>query len=62
MRALITAAFLATTAVAHAAEPATSPYAGHIEASMRAKAKTVGAELIDAEARLDNLFCIEADR
>ena len=27
-----------------------------IEASMRTKAKTVGAELIDAEARLDNLF------
>ena len=27
-----------------------------IEASMRAKAKTVGAELIDAEAQLDNLF------
>ena len=114
MRALITAAFLATAAAAHAAEPATSPYAGQdaraikalsaediealrtgqgmgfakaaelngypgpahvlalaeqlqltpeqlaktrdIEASMRAKAKTVGAELIDAEAQLDNLF------
>ena len=27
-----------------------------IEASMRAKAKTIGAELIDAEAQLDNLF------
>jgi len=27
-----------------------------IEASMRTKAKTIGAELIDAEAQLDNLF------
>lgn len=27
-----------------------------IEASMRAKAKTIGAELIDAEAQLDGLF------
>ena len=114
MRALITAALLATIAAAHAAEPAPSPYAGQearpikalsaediealrtgqgmgyakaaelngypgpahvlalaeqlqltpeqlsktrdIEASMRSKAKTVGAELIDAEAQLDNLF------
>jgi hypothetical protein len=114
MRALITAALLATTAAAHAAEPAPSAYAGQearsikalaaediealrtgqgmgfakaaelngypgpahvlalaeqlqltaeqlaktrdIEASMRAKAKTIGAELIDAEARLDGLF------
>ncbi len=114
MRTLITAALVIATAAAHAAEPATSPYAGQearaikalsaediealrsgqgmgfakaaelngypgpahvlalaeqlqltpeqlaktrdIEASMRAKAKTVGAELIDAEAQLDNLF------
>jgi Spy/CpxP family protein refolding chaperone len=28
----------------------------NIEASMRAKAKTVGTALIDAEAQLDNLF------
>ena len=114
MRTLITAALLATTAVAHAAEPAPSAYAGQearsikalsaedvealrtgqgmglakaaelngypgpahvlalaeqlqltseqlsktrdIEGSMRAKAKTIGAELIDAEARLDGLF------
>ena len=114
MRALITAALLATIAAAHAAEPAPSPYAGQeartikalsaediealrtgqgmgyakaaelngypgpahvlalaeqlqltpqqlsktrdIEASMRTKAKTIGAELIDAEAQLDNLF------
>jgi Spy/CpxP family protein refolding chaperone len=113
MRTLITATLAIATA-AHAAEPATSPYAGHearaikalsaediealrsgqgmglakaaelngypgpahvlalaeqlqltpeqlaktrdIEASMRVKAKTVGAELIDAEAQLDDLF------
>ena len=70
MRTLITAALVIATAAAHAAEPATSLALAEqlqltpeqlaktrdIEASMRAKAKTVGAELIDAEAQLDNLF------
>jgi Spy/CpxP family protein refolding chaperone len=114
MRTFITAALVIATAAAHAADPATSAYAGQeartikalsaediealrsgqgmglakaaelngypgpahvlalaeqlqltpeqlaktrdIEASMRAKAKTVGSALIAAEAQLDNLF------
>ena len=53
MRTLITTTLLAATAAALAEQLSKTR---DIEASMRAKAKTIGAELIDAEARLDNLF------
>jgi hypothetical protein len=60
MRTLITTTLLAATAAALAEQLQLTPEqlskTRDIEASMRAKAKTIGAELIDAEARLDNLF------